>query len=119
MALLVCGVDEERPEIATERERRSYISQAQLRACRGVSNGQQFVSRNLPWRRKCHMTPMSDAVGQPADFDQFTLNFSDLVTKLAKRSVNLVQHFKQVHIVSSFLKLAPQDGGSCGTIKLV
>jgi len=60
-----------------------------------------------------------NAVGQPADFDQFTLNFSDLVTKLAKRSVNLVQHLKQVHIVSSFLKLAPQDGGSCGTIKLV
>ena len=38
-----------------------------------------------------------NAVRQPADFDQFTLDFSQLVTNLAQRPVDLVKHVKQTH----------------------
>src|SRR5437867_10729341 len=38
-----------------------------------------------------------NAVGKPADFDQFTLDFSQLVTNLAQRPVDLVKHVKQTH----------------------
>src|SRR5213593_4631489 len=38
-----------------------------------------------------------NAVGKPADFNQFTLDFSQLVTNLAQRPVDLVKHLKQTH----------------------
>jgi len=88
----------------------------QVAACGGQHGPTAFQPRLTLFEHR-------NAVRQPADFDQFTLNFSDLVTKFPEGSVNLIQDLKQVHIVfsseKSAKKSAPRQSPSVTLIALI